>query len=82
MGYLRIVGGLPVVVQSGESIFEDEYVREYEAKVEKASYTERGPCDDQVVIYNSAQKNLVCWTVPLKISPFRLEEQVILILSA
>jgi len=35
MGYLRLVGQLPVVVYGGESIFENEYLREYEAKIEK-----------------------------------------------
>ena len=33
MGYLRLVGRLPVVFYSGESIFEYEYLREYEAKI-------------------------------------------------
>jgi len=35
IGNLRLVGRLPAVVYSGESIFNYEYLREYEAKIEK-----------------------------------------------
>jgi len=63
IGCPYLVHWLPVVIYSGKSIFEYDFIREYEPKMEKASDLVWGPYDDQAVINNS--ENLVGWTVPL-----------------
>ena len=43
MNTLGLLRRLPAVVYCGESIFEYEYLREYEAKIEKTLHAVLGP---------------------------------------
>jgi len=59
---------LPVVVNCGESNFEYEYLREYDAKIEKVYTSVCGPQDVLLGIKNL--KNRFRWTVPLRVQHF------------
>jgi len=64
MGCLQLAHRLPRVVYSGEWIFENQCVREYKAKIKKASDLVRGPYDDKA----TCKKLGKIWSVGLSLS--------------